>query len=169
MKNVVCAHVFTVIWCGISSPCSTSLLCAGCSEPADPSVHLVATAPHQPLTAAVWFSRCHHSERWLRLDSGSSIPPPPQGQQGFLPVFSFGFFVERQLGWSSERTRLCLLDSPELCHWRSFSVVLQRRWQHLFFTFLMAREAFLSEWKSSSLFHSAAKLKPEEKRRALQR
>lgn len=83
------------------------------------------------------------------LDSGSSIP---LRQQGLLPVFSIGFFVERQQGWSSERTRLCLLDSPQLGHGGSFSVVVQRRWQHLFFTFLMAHEPFYQNGNQAHFF-----------------
>lgn len=76
MQNVflhISGKLLTVVWCHFSSPCSTSLLRPGCAEPVDPSAHLVAAAPHQPLTSTVWFSWCHRSEHWLPLDSGSSI------------------------------------------------------------------------------------------------
>lgn len=161
--SVLCFNSF---WCGSSSPCSTPLLRPGCAEPAHPSIHLVATAPHQPLTSPGWFTWCHHFERWTRLDSGSPIPPQ---QQGLSPVFSIGFFVERQLGWSSERTRLCPLDSPQLGHSGSLSVVVQRRWQHLFFTVLMAHEAFYQNGNQAHFFILLRFQTRRKKKGALQR
>ena len=99
--------------------------------------HIPSPSWLRPASWPIRPSRCHSSPSVADLccvtvstwnaDCGWTLrtnPPPPISRQQGVPVFSIGFIVERRLGWSSEGTRLGLLDSSQLGHVREGGFLL---------------------------------------------